>query len=96
MQRISQLPKSFQLLLKGESEVLAAARDQAQTGHGGIIDTASLRERVQFQSKNFIEDVSESGTQEKFDVILCLSTIKWIHFNFGDTGVKALFLKVHE
>lgn len=29
-------------------------------------------------------------------MILCLSTVKWVHFNFGDTGLKALFLKVYE
>ena len=31
-----------------------------------------------------------------YEVILCLSTVKWIHFNFGDAGVKTLFLKVYE
>ena len=40
------------MMLKGESEVLAAARDQGQdktyNDVGKIIDTASLRERVQF------------------------------------------------
>ena len=36
----------------------------------------------------------EAVVREQFDVILCLSTIKWIHLNFGDAGVKALFLKV--
>ena len=29
-------------------------------------------------------------------MILCLSTIKWVHLNFGDTGLKALFLKIKE
>lgn len=51
---------------------------------------------MQFRSQNYIEDISETSTSERFDVILCISTIKWIHFNFGDNGVKALFLKVHE
>jgi 7SK snRNA methylphosphate capping enzyme len=27
---------------------------------------------------------------------MCLSTIKWIHLNYGDVGVKALFLKAYE
>mmetsp|Transcript_35432 Transcript_35432/g.46647 ORF Transcript_35432/g.46647 Transcript_35432/m.46647 type:complete len:95 (-) Transcript_35432:280-564(-) len=58
------------------------------------IDTERLRTSVNFRSQNYIED--PSATEERFDVILCLSTIKWVHFNFGDTGVKALFLKAFE
>ncbi len=32
--------------------------------------------------------------QEQFDVVLCLSTVKWVHLCYGDVGVRALFLKV--
>lgn len=31
-----------------------------------------------------------------FDTIMCLSTTKWIHLNFGDIGIKRLFYKVHK
>ncbi len=27
---------------------------------------------------------------------MCLGTIKWVHLNFGDLGVKALFHKAYE
>eukprot|EP01024_Parvocaulis_polyphysoides_P068110 TRINITY_DN8252_c1_g1_i1.p1 TRINITY_DN8252_c1_g1~~TRINITY_DN8252_c1_g1_i1.p1 ORF type:complete len:589 (-),score=131.48 TRINITY_DN8252_c1_g1_i1:90-1856(-) len=33
----------------------------------------------------------EVAENEKFDVILCLSVMKWIHFHHGDAGVKNLF-----
>ncbi len=31
-----------------------------------------------------------------FDTIMCLSTTKWIHLNFGDIGIKRLFHKVYK
>lgn len=59
------------------------------------IDTEALRTKVQFKTQNFIESVAPvQGNM--YEVVLCLSTVKWIHFNFGDAGVKTLFLKVYE
>jgi len=34
--------------------------------------------------------------KEKYDVIICLSTVKYIHLNFGDLGIKTLFLKAYD
>ena len=47
-----------------------------------------------FRNENYIAHLDTSF--EKFDVILCLGTIKWVHLNFGDLGVKALFHKAYE
>lgn len=38
-------------------------------------------------------DVIEIG---HFDVVLCLSVTKWIHFHKGDMGVKYLFRKIYD
>ena len=43
-----------------------------------------------FRTENFI---ASKQALEKFNVILCLSTIKYVHLNFGDNGIKALFLR---
>jgi len=76
-------------------------RDQRSSIQGAVsvepVNTEELRSKVHFKSQNYVEDVSlASVKQDQFDVVLCLSTIKWIHFTFGDVGVKALFLKVYE
>jgi len=47
---------------------------------------------VSFISGNYL---NYEGT-EKYDCITCLSTSKWIHLNWGDNGIKALFSKVYE
>lgn len=101
MQRIASLPKSYQLNLAGETQFLQQARGSsaaaAQDEPHSDIDVQKLRARLQFRNQNYIEDVEPAViAREQFDVILCLSTVKWVHFNFGDTGLKALFLKVYE
>jgi len=48
--------------------------------------------KVCFKVENYI---ATTNVQEKFDVIFCLSTIKYIHLTFGDLGLKTLFLKAY-
>lgn len=46
--------------------------------------------KVCFRSENFL---ASKIANEKFNVILCLSTLKYVHLTFGDNGVKCLFLR---
>lgn len=48
---------------------------------------------VEFRCANALEH--DFGT-ETFDVILLLSVTKWIHLNFGDEGVRAIFRKCRD
>jgi len=48
--------------------------------------------QISFQHGNFLE----TEINEKFDTITCLSTTKWIHYNWGDEGIKNLFTKIYE
>jgi len=53
-----------------------------------------LYQWLTFWTENYIANLDTSV--ERFELILCLGTVKWIHLNFGDLGVKALFHKAYE
>jgi len=50
------------------------------------------KKQIMFRQENFI---AEFPGYEKFDTIFCMSTAKWIHLHYGDTGIKTLFYKIH-
>ena len=52
---------------------------------------------VQFFAVNYVLDCDELlGTvTPEFDTIMCLSTTKWIHLNFGDEGLKRVFRRIY-
>lgn len=53
--------------------------------------------KLNYRCENYIEEVdSKIVKREHFDIVICLSTIKWIHVTFGDIGLKTLFLKVRD
>lgn len=58
---------------------------------------ADDNKRIQFIHGNYIPESDECLQNEKpeFDTILCLSLTKWVHLNFGDSGVKRLFKKIY-
>jgi len=49
-----------------------------------------------FKQENYLKEFKPNEiAKEKYDVIFCLNTSKWIHLNFGDNGIKMLFINVY-
>lgn len=51
--------------------------------------TASILDTITFRLKNIVEPETEENFK-KFDTIICFSLTKYIHFNYGDNGIRAL------
>ena len=101
MQRVQQLPKSFQLAIQGELQFLNDVKKTRQQQAAMNVTHSQLKEclygKLNFRTENYIEVVDTKTVQrEQFYIILCLSTIKWVHLSFGDIGLKTLLLKVKE
>ena len=101
LERVEQLPRSLQLAIQGElnlltsdpSKFLKAIRREGSKAEISQKDFKNyIYGKVCFRVENYI---ATTNVQEKFDVIFCLSTIKYIHLTFGDLGLKTLFLKAH-
>lgn len=56
----------------------------------------SFPENVSFRTFNYaVTDESQMvSDKQQYDLILCLSLTKWIHLNFGDTGLKLTFRRM--
>ncbi|CAI2361629.1 unnamed protein product [Moneuplotes crassus] len=91
---IKNLPKCLRISLSVPSVVKSISTREALTSRITKETKDFLYKRLFFRCENFIANLEP--TSEKFDVILCLKTSKWIHLNFGDAGLKALFHKVFE
>ncbi|CAM6097609.1 unnamed protein product [Calypogeia fissa] len=59
--------------------------------------SASLLQRVKFREEQFIKDFPHGDYKKDgmFDTVLCLSVTKWIHLNWGDSGLIRLFAKIY-
>lgn len=53
---------------------------------------------VLFMQGNYVLESDEllDLQKEEYDVVLALSVTKWIHFNWGDTGLKRFFKRVYK
>ena len=97
MKRISKLPISMQQQIKGNTvSKLTSNTDKMPAGKDIKL---YIKDKVSFRTENYIASIQPSKDSslknEKFDTIICLSTSKYIHLNFGDQGIAALFLKVY-
>ncbi len=74
------------------SESSASVVDAGQSGSGGVlVDPFAFPHNCGFRRENFVETAEADAS---YSVIMCLSTTKWIHFNWGDEGIKRLFKRV--
>ena len=52
----------------------------------------SRTDNILFLQENYISSIQAKAT---FDTVICLKTIPWIHLNYGDVGILALFYKIY-
>ncbi|XP_050373934.1 probable RNA methyltransferase At5g51130 [Argentina anserina] len=52
----------------------------------------NLSDIVSFRKEDFVN--SRDSPNKQYDTILCLSVTKWIHLNWGDSGLLTLFTKI--
>jgi Bicoid-interacting protein 3 (Bin3) len=63
----------------------AATMREARTGVKAL-------KRTRFSKCDFVNGDAPAG---RVHTVLCLSVTKWVHFNWGDEGVRALFRRAH-
>ncbi|XP_006833420.2 probable RNA methyltransferase At5g51130 isoform X1 [Amborella trichopoda] len=68
------------------TESLELSKDQP------TLKGTDLIESVKFRKENVLEKLQPCSPE--YDTILCLSVTKWIHLNWGDSGLIALFAKM--
>ena len=76
-----------------------STRDAQGTTTQGSISSSilSFPQNVRFACTNYVLESDEllDVIQPEYDTILCLSTTKWIHLNFGDEGIKRAFKRMY-
>lgn len=83
-----------------ESSVIAANIEsdssRQSVNENGNRNLRSFPENVSFRTFNYaVTDESQMVSDiQQYDLILCLSLTKWIHLNFGDTGLKLTFRRM--
>ena len=55
-------------------------------------DNKLFPNNILFKQQNYVSEMREGD----YDTIICLSTSKWIHLNYGDVGIKLLFHNIYK
>ncbi|CAB4055239.1 MEPCE [Lepeophtheirus salmonis] len=60
-------------------------------------DDGDYPNNLGFLTANYVldSDALLETMQPEFDTIMCFSTTKWIHLNFGDEGIKRTFKRIY-
>ena len=68
-------------------------------GQGAIVSSSflSFPQNIRFSCTNYVLESDDllDVIQPEYDTILCLSTTKWMHLNFGDEGIKRAFKRMY-
>lgn len=91
---IKSLPKSFQANLKTDYIVDSKRKNSLSNEKSS---NTIQKKQVFFHQENYVASLKcEIEPQNQFDTIICLNTSKWIHLNYGDSGIKILFNNVYQ
>jgi len=89
--KLDSLPKSF-LINLGIHQNELNKKEQLSTITNE--NNVNYPNNIQFRQENYVSTLKENESKQ-YDTIMCMSTVKWIHLNFGDAGVKILFHNVY-
>lgn len=62
-----------------------------------VTERSQFPNNIRFVSANYVlksEQQLANDERHKYDLVLCLSVTKWVHLNYGDTGLKMMFRRI--
>ncbi|RWS15324.1 7SK snRNA methylphosphate capping enzyme-like protein [Dinothrombium tinctorium] len=76
---------------------LAASTVTESSATENVQNDTNFPNNVVFLQCNYVLESDEQleGQKPEFDCILCLSITKWIHLNWGDSGLKRFFKRIY-